>query len=155
MKASTEHMNIGEASERAGVTPKMVRHYETLGLLPEVHRTESGYRIYSQAEVHTLRFIRRARDLGFSMAEIAELVKLWQKRRRPSATVKKVAERHALELERKIRELQSMRSTLQHLIDDCRGDQRPDCPILDDLDGTVAPSQTAGQRASKTASWKS
>ncbi|NUO72284.1 MAG: Cu(I)-responsive transcriptional regulator [Frateuria sp.] len=133
-------MNIGEAAEKAGVTPKMVRHYESLGLLPQVHRTESGYRVYREAEVHTLRFIKRSRDLGFSMAEIAELVKLWQDRRRPSATVKKIAERHALELERKIRELQAMRSTLRHLIDCCRGDQRPECPILEDLEGLAHPS---------------
>lgn len=133
MKTAAPGMNIGQASEEAGVTPKMVRHYESLGLLPKVHRTEAGYRVYSQAEVHTLRFIKRSRDLGFSIPEIAELLKLWQDRRRPSARVKKLAEQHALELEKKIRELESMRNTLRHLIHCCHGDDRPDCPILEDL----------------------
>lgn len=134
MKTMAERMNIGEAAARAGVTPKMVRHYESLGLLPRVHRTESGYRVYTDSEIHTLRFIRRSRDLGFSMAEIAELLKLWQDRRRPSVKVKKLAEQHALQLERKINELESMRKTLRHLIHCCSGDERPDCPILEDLE---------------------
>lgn len=133
MKTTAEGVNIGEAAERAGVTPKMVRHYESLGLLPKVHRTESGYRVYTASEIHTLRFIKRSRDLGFSIAEIAELLKLWQDRRRPSSRVKKLAERHVLELERKIDELESMREALRHLIHCCRGDERPDCPILEDL----------------------
>jgi Cu(I)-responsive transcriptional regulator len=136
-------MNIGEAAEKAGVTPKMVRHYESLGLLPKVRRTESGYRVYGDAEVHTLRFIKRSRDLGFSMAEIAELVKLWQDRRRPSANVKKVASTHLAELDRKIQEMQSMRKTLSHLIHCCHGDDRPDCPILEDLEGLGAPAAPA------------
>ncbi len=127
-------MNIGEAAARAGVTPKMVRHYESLGLLPKVHRTESGYRVYTDAEIHTLRFIKRSRDLGFSMAEIDELVKLWQDRRRPSASVKKVATAHLEELDRKIKEMEAMRTTLKHLIHCCHGDDRPECPILDDLE---------------------
>lgn len=134
MNTLAERMNIGEAAERAGVTPKMVRHYESLGLLPKVHRTESGYRVYADSEIHTLRFIKRSRDLGFSMAEIAELLALWQDRRRPSSKVKKLAEQHALELERKINELESMRKTLRHLIHCCSGDERPDCPILEDLE---------------------
>jgi Cu(I)-responsive transcriptional regulator len=128
-------MNIGEAARKAGVTAKMVRHYESLGLLPKVHRTESGYRVYSEAEVHTLRFIKRSRDLGFSMAQIAELVKLWQDRRRPSSSVKKLASAHVEELDRKITELEAMRQTLKHLIHCCQGDDRPDCPILEDLEG--------------------
>ena len=134
MTTVSEGMNIGEASEKAGVTAKMVRHYESLGLLPKVHRTDSGYRVYTENEVHTLRFIKRSRDLGFSMAEIAELVKLWQDRRRPSASVKKVASAHLAELDRKIKEMESMRKTLSHLIHCCRGDDRPDCPILEDLE---------------------
>lgn len=134
MNTLAERMNIGEAAERAGVTPKMVRHYESLGLLPTVRRTESGYRVYADSEIHTLRFIKRSRDLGFSMAEIAELLALWQDRRRPSSKVKKLAEQHALELERKINELESMRKTLRHLIHCCSGDERPDCPILEDLE---------------------
>lgn len=135
MKTIAEGVNIGEAAGLAGVTPKMVRHYESLGLLPKVHRTDSGYRVYTEKEVHTLRFIKRSRDLGFSMAEIAELVKLWQDRRRPSASVKKVAAAHVEELDRKIKEMESMRKTLRHLIHCCRGDDRPDCPILEDLEG--------------------
>jgi len=127
--------NIGEAANRAGVSAKMVRHYESLGLLPKVGRTEAGYRRYSDNDVHTLRFIKRSRDLGFSMAEIAELLKLWQDRRRPSASVKKVASAHLEELDRKIKEMQSMRKTLQHLVHCCQGNERPDCPILDELGG--------------------
>jgi len=127
--------NIGEAAERAGVSAKMVRHYESLGLLPKVGRTEAGYRRYSDNEVHTLRFIKRSRDLGFSMAEIADLLKLWQDRRRPSASVKKVASAHLAELDRKIAEMESMRKTLQHLVHCCHGNERPDCPILDELGG--------------------
>lgn len=138
MKTLAERMNIGEAAGKAGVTPKMVRHYESLGLLPRVQRTESGYRVYTDSEIHTLRFIKRSRDLGFSIPEIAELLKLWQDRRRPSARVKKLAERHALELERKINELESMRKTLRHLIHCCHGDERPDCPILEDLERSGA-----------------
>jgi Cu(I)-responsive transcriptional regulator len=134
MNSTAAGMNIGQAAARAGVTPKMVRHYESLGLLPKVHRTESGYRIYTDAEIHTLRFIKRSRDLGFSMAEIDELVKLWQDRRRPSASVKKVATAHLAELDRKIKEMESMRKTLRHLIHCCHGDDRPECPILDDLE---------------------
>lgn len=145
MKTAGEGMNIGEAAARAGVTPKMVRHYESLGLLPRVQRSESGYRIYAEAEVHTLRFIRRSRDLGFSIAEIAELLELWQDRSRPSASVKRVAQRHVLALERKLEELETMRSTLQHLIHCCHGDDRPDCPILEDL-GRAEPGPVAGER---------
>ena len=127
--------SIGEAAERAGVSAKMVRHYESLGLLPKVGRTEAGYRRYADNDVHTLRFIKRSRDLGFSMAEIADLLKLWQDRRRPSASVKKVASAHLAELDRKIAEMESMRKTLQHLVHCCHGNERPDCPILDELGG--------------------
>jgi Cu(I)-responsive transcriptional regulator len=134
MKSPLAPMNIGEAAAKAGVTPKMVRHYESLGLLPKVHRTEAGYRVYGEAEVHTLRFIKRSRDLGFSIPEISELVKLWQDRRRPSSSVKKVAAAHRADLDRKIREMEAMRKTLGHLIHCCHGDDRPECPILDDLE---------------------
>ena len=126
-------MNIGAAAARSGVSAKMVRHYESLGLLPKVARTEAGYRQYGDAEVHTLRFIRRARDLGFSMAEIAELLKLWQNRRRASADVKRIALAHVADLERRIDEMASMKRTLERLAACCHGDQRPDCPILDEL----------------------
>jgi len=148
VRAIGEGVNIGEAAEKAGVTPKMVRHYESLGLLPKVHRTEAGYRVYRDAEVHTLRFIKRSRDLGFSMAEIAELVKLWQDRRRPSASVKKVASSHLAELDRKIEELQSMRKTLSHLIHCCHGDERPDCPILGDLEN-FSEARTGGGKVAR------
>jgi len=126
-------MNIGEAAAQSGVSAKMVRHYESLGLLPHVARTESGYRQYSEKEVHTLRFIRRARDLGFSMAEIAELLKLWQNRRRASADVKRIALAHVADLERRMAEMNAMKQTLQQLASCCHGDQRPDCPIIDGL----------------------
>ena len=124
---------IGEAARLSGVSAKMVRHYEGLGLLPRVARTDSGYRQYSQADVHTLRFIKRARDLGFSMEEIGELVGLWQNRRRASANVRKIAQKHAEELGQRIVAMQAMQKTLRHLIHCCQGDERPECPILDEL----------------------
>ncbi|MGJ7612955.1 MULTISPECIES: Cu(I)-responsive transcriptional regulator [unclassified Variovorax] len=124
---------IGEAAQRSGVSARMVRHYEGLGLLPAVARTESGYRQYGDADIHTLRFIKRSRDLGFSMEEIAELVGLWHNRRRASASVKRIAQKHLGELEQRIADMQSMRNTLSHLVHCCHGDARPECPILDDL----------------------
>jgi Cu(I)-responsive transcriptional regulator len=127
--------NIGQAAERSGVSAKMVRHYESLGLLPKVGRTDAGYRQYSDKEVHTLRFIKRCRDLGFSMAEIAELLNLWQNKRRSSESVKKITMAHLADLDQRIEELMSMKRSLQHLADCCHGDQRPDCPILDGLEG--------------------
>lgn len=111
----------------------MVRHYESLGLLPKVGRTEAGYRQYTDKEVHTLRFIRRARDLGFSMSEIAELLKLWQDRRRASANVKRIALAHVADLDRRMKEMDAMKRTLERLAACCHGDDRPDCPILDEL----------------------
>ena len=125
--------NIGEAARQSGVSAKMVRHYESLGLLPTVHRTDAGYRQFGDKEVHTLRFIRRARLLGFSMAEIAELLKLWQNQQRASADVKRIAQAHVADLERRIAEMQAMRQTLQQLAHCCQGDNRPDCPILAEL----------------------
>ncbi len=125
--------NIGEAARLSNVSPKMVRHYESLGLLPAVTRTDAGYRQYTDKEVHTLRFIRRSRDLGFSMAEIAELLKLWQNRRRPSASVKRIASDHIAMLDAKMAEMGAVRKTLQHLVHCCHGDERPECPILDEL----------------------
>jgi len=146
MRTIAQRVNIGEAAKLAGVTPKMVRHYESLGLLPKVARTDSGYRVYTDKEVHTLRFIKRSRDLGFSMAEIAELVTLWQDKDRPSSSVKEVAQRHAKELERKIKEMESMRETLVQLIHHCHGDDRPDCPILDDLEQAANAGGAAARR---------
>jgi Cu(I)-responsive transcriptional regulator len=128
-------MNIGEASKQSAVSAKMIRHYEGLGLLPKVARSESGYRQYDEATVHTLRFIRRARDLGFGLDEIETLLGLWRNRRRNSADVKRVALQHADDLQRRIDEMRSMQRTLQHLAHSCHGDERPDCPILDDLAG--------------------
>ena len=130
-----EQFNIGEAAARSAVSAKMVRHYESLGLLPAVARSASGYRRYGDKEVHTLRFVRRARELGFSMAEIAVLLKLWQNRRRASADVKRIAMQHVADLERRMAAMAGMRDALKHLADCCHGDQRPDCPILDELAG--------------------
>jgi MerR family transcriptional regulator, copper efflux regulator len=126
-------VNIGDAARLSGVSAKMVRHYEGLGLLPRVARTDSGYRQYSEADVHTLRFIKRARDLGFSMEEIGELVDLWQNRRRTSASVRRVAQKHSEDLAQRIAAMQEMQTTLQHLIHCCHGDERPECPILEEL----------------------
>ena len=134
-------MNIGEAAHRSGVSAKMVRHYESLGLLPPVARSDGGYRQYGENEVHVLRFIKRARELGFAMTEIAELVSLWRNRRRSSATVRKIARKHADELAERIAAMREMQRTLEHLIHCCQGDDRPECPILDDLAaGVLHPS---------------
>nr|CBA30526.1 Heavy metal-dependent transcription regulator 2 [Curvibacter putative symbiont of Hydra magnipapillata] len=126
---------MGEAARLSGVSAKMLRHYESLGLLGTVTRTDSGYRLYNQTDVHTLRFIKRCRDLGFSMAEIGELVGLWQNKRRASANVKKIAQKHMDELSERIAAMQAMQRTLSTLLHCCHGDDRPDCPILDDLAG--------------------
>ena len=125
--------NISVAAERSGVSAKMIRHYEDIGLMPKVARTTAGYRIYRESDIHTLRFIRRSRDLGFNMKEIAGLLGLWQNRRRASADVKKLAVRHIAELDERIAEMQVIRGTLAKLADCCHGDQRPECPILEDL----------------------
>ncbi len=128
-----EAMNIGEAAKASGVSAKMVRHYEAVGLIPAAARTVAGYRQYGHADVHTLRFVRHARDLGFSIAEIGELVGLWRNRRRPSRQVKALAQAHIQELEQKAQALLAMKATLEHLVHCCHGDDRPDCPILDEL----------------------
>lgn len=130
---TTGPVNIGEAAKRSGVSAKMVRHYEDLGLLGDVPRSDAGYRRYTDREVHTLRFIRRSRDLGFGMAEIRELVKLWQNRRRASADVKRIALAHAADLDRRIAEMTTMKRTLMQLAECCAGNDRPECPILDEL----------------------
>ena len=124
---------IGQAAERAGVSARMVRHYEGLGLLAGVARTDSGYRQYAEADVHSLRFIRRARDLGFSMDEIAQLLGLWQDKARASSQVKQIAQKHIDNLAERIAAMQAMQRSLQTLVGCCHGDERPDCPILDDL----------------------
>ena len=128
-------MKIGEAAAESGVSAKMIRHYEEYGLITRVGRTVAGYRTYGEPEVNVLRFIRRGRDLGFSMKEIKELLGLWHNRRRASADVKRLAERHMRELDARIAQMQAMRRALLQLSHDCRGDDRPDCPILDDLAG--------------------
>jgi MerR family transcriptional regulator, copper efflux regulator len=126
-------MNIGEAARASGVSAKMIRHYEQVGLFPQAVRTGSGYRQYGDKDVHTLRFIRQSRDLGFSIEQIGELLALWQNRRRPSRQVKALAQAHIQELEQKVQDLLAMKDTLQHLVLCCHGDERPDCPILDTL----------------------
>ena len=127
-------VNIGTAARLSGISPKMLRHYESMGLLGAVARTGSNYRQYSLAEVHTLRFIRRSRDMGFSLDAITELVSLWHNRRRSSASVKRIAQKHQDELGQRIEALQAMQRTLGELLCHCPGDERPDCPILDDLE---------------------
>ena len=127
--------NIGEASELTGVSAKMIRHYEGIGLIPAASRTFANYRLYNDADIHRLRFIKRSRNLGFSMKQIEALLGLWNDPSRASAQVKKLAKAHAEELAQKVRELQAMQRTLENLARHCHGDQRPDCPILDDLEG--------------------
>lgn len=129
-------LNISEAAAQSGVSAKMIRHYEDIGLMPKVARTMAGYRIYREADIHVLRFIRRARDLGFTIKEIETLLGLWNNRRRASADVKKLALKHIADLDARITEMQGMRQALHRLADCCHGDGRPDCPILDDLAST-------------------
>ncbi len=139
-----EAMNIGQAAAASGVSAKMIRHYERVGLVPRPERSDAGYRRYGAREVHTLHFIRRARDLGFSIAQIAELLGLWQDRERPSRQVKVLARTHIDALERKAQQLLAMKATLLHLVDCCHGDDRPDCPIIDALAARGAGSDRAG-----------
>ena len=127
-------MKIGEASRRSGISERMIRHYEKIGLIAPAARRDSGYRDYDERDVHTLNFIGRARDLGFGIDEIGQLLALWNDRSRSSADVKALALSRAAELKRKARELDAMRRTLERLAADCHGDARPDCPILDDLE---------------------
>jgi Cu(I)-responsive transcriptional regulator len=136
-------MNIGQAASASGVSAKKIRHYEELALLPAAQRTASGYRQYGHNDVHTLRFIRHSRDLGFSLSEIAELLRLWQNRRRPSRQVKALAEAHIKELEQKASELLAMKAALEHLVKCCHGNDRPDCPILEGLAGADADAPAA------------
>lgn len=131
--AESAPVQIGQAAQQSGVSSKMIRHYESLGLLPSIHRSDGGYRLYRNNDIHTLRFIKRARDLGFSMDDIAELVNLWQNRERSSAQVKRVASNHLQRLQDRISQLQAMERSLLQLTACCQGNDRPDCPILDDL----------------------
>lgn len=127
-------MNIGQAAKISGVNAKLIRHYESIGIIPKAGRSDSGYRTYTENDVHMLSFVKRARNLGFSMKEIKKLVSLWRNKSRASAEVKSLALKHAEEMEKKILELQSMVSTIKHLSKNCHGDNRPDCPILSDLE---------------------
>lgn len=128
-------MQIGSVAEQSGVPTKTIRYYESIGLIRQAHRTGSGYRVYGEHDVQTLRFILRARGLGFSMHDVAGLLGLWHDSHRTSAQVKDLAESHRTSIDRKIAELRGMRATLDHLIAQCHGDERPECPILDDLAG--------------------
>ncbi|HEX4885597.1 MAG TPA: Cu(I)-responsive transcriptional regulator [Casimicrobiaceae bacterium] len=142
----TQPLTIGEAAKASGVSAKMIRHYEEQGIIAKAHRTTAGYRVYTGADVHALRFIRQARDLGFATPQIVALLDLWRDRRRPSAKVKALALEHVRELERKVAELNAMKATLEHLAHGCHGDDRPDCPILETL-ATPADDVPAGRPA--------
>jgi Cu(I)-responsive transcriptional regulator len=135
-------LNIGDAAKASGVSAKMIRHYEEIGLIPKAKRSYSGYRTYAEKEIHALRFIRQARKLGFSIKQIEALLGLWNDRRRSSAKVKQLALEHVKELDEKIREMQAMKATLEQLAVNCHGDERPDCPILEGLEG-LADGQAA------------
>lgn len=138
-------MNIGRLAELTGVSAKMIRHYEAIGLTPKASRTMSGYRMYTDIDVHTVRFVRQARDLGFSTKQIAGLLSLWRDRRRPSSKVKVLAQEQIRDLEQKLLQMQSIKATLEHLVHCCRGDDRPECPILDAL-ATPSVEQEASRR---------
>ncbi|CAM3998518.1 Cu(I)-responsive transcriptional regulator [Bordetella muralis] len=128
-------MNIGQAAAASGISAKMIRYYESIGLIDSATRTDAGYRVYGDKELHTLRFVRRARDLGFSVEQMHELLALWRDRDRASADVKRVALSHVEGLERKAAELQQMADTLRHLAEHCKGNNRPECPIIEELGG--------------------
>lgn len=128
-------MNIGEAAAASGVSAKMIRYYEETGLIPPAGRTQAGYRTYGPKEVQILRFVRRARDLGFPMEKVGDLLALWRDRSRASAEVRRLAEDQVATLAARIREMEEMKATLEHLVQACAGDDRPDCPILADLGG--------------------
>ncbi|WP_346828964.1 Cu(I)-responsive transcriptional regulator [Pseudomonas abietaniphila] len=127
-------MNIGQAAKSSGLSAKMIRYYESIGLLQAATRTDSGYRVYGSNDLHTLAFIKRSRDLGFSLEEVGKLLTLWQDRGRASADVKALAHKHIIDLNQKIEELAGLRDTLQDLVEHCQGNDRPDCPILKDLE---------------------
>lgn len=149
-------LTIGEAARASGVSAKMIRYYESIGLIPRAARSDSGYRHYGEVDIHTLRFVRRARDLGYPLDTIVQLLALWWDQDRPSAEVKRIALEHAAELRRKIAELEAMVGAIEHLAAHCRGDHRPECPIMDDLadqatkrikpDPTATVSNTIGNR---------
>ena len=126
-------MNIGEVAKATGIPAKTIRYYESVGLVGRPARTAGNYRVYGEREIRTLRFVQRARHLGFSIKEIANLLALWHDRERASAEVRALAVAHLEEIGRRLAELQSMQATLRHLVEECHGDARPDCPIIDEL----------------------
>lgn len=128
-------MNIGEAAKHSGVNAKLIRHYESIGIIPKALRSDSGYRVYTDNDVNILTFVKRARSLGFSMKEIKKLVSLWRNQSRVSSEVKSLVLSHVEEMEQKIEELKMMVGTLKHLAQNCHGDKRPACPILESLSG--------------------
>lgn len=134
----TGPLAIGQLAQETGVSAKTIRYYEETGLLPQAARAANGYRVYGERAVHLLRFVKRARDLGFTIDEVASLLALWGDEQRASADVKKLATRHLDDIERKISELKNLRKTLRTLINSCHGDERADCPILDDLANTAS-----------------
>jgi Cu(I)-responsive transcriptional regulator len=141
--ASLPAFNIGNAARASGVSAKMIRHYEEIGLIPKARRSDAGYRLYTPDDLHLLRFIRHARGLGFSMQEIAALLGLWRNKRRSSRKVRELAQAHLDDLDRKIADMLAMKATLGKLVACCHGDDRPDCPILDELARNDAPPATA------------
>lgn len=141
-------MNIGDAAKASGVSAKMIRHYESVGLFPQPARTEGGYRQYGDHQISTLRFIRQSRDLGFSVEQIRQLLALWQDRQRPSREVKALAQSHIRDLDDKLNDLRAMKATLEHLVHCCHGDDRPECPIIDTLarEGRVVADRVSAPR---------
>ena len=143
-------MNIGQAANASGVSAKMIRYYESIGLIPKSARRDSGYRDYGAADLHRLGFIRRARDLGFSMDEIRQLLRLWSDQGRSSREVKDIALRHIADLDQRARQLTEMADALRHLADACEGDGRPDCPIIEGLEtGAGCHAATTTERPAK------
>ncbi|MGQ0676709.1 MAG: Cu(I)-responsive transcriptional regulator [Rhodospirillales bacterium] len=134
-------MNIGNAAARSGVPAKTIRYYESIGLIRRAARTPGNYRDYDDVDLQTLRFIQRARKLGFSVKDVGALLALWRDKRRASGTVKRLAEGHIAEIDRRVEELKSMRRTLTHLMERCHGDERPDCPIIDELAGSAGAAE--------------
>jgi MerR family copper efflux transcriptional regulator len=145
MEQAVKLLNIGDAAKASGVSAKMIRHYESIGLIGEAKRTEAGYRVYGQDEVRALQFVHRARALGFPLEQIGKLLSLWQDKGRASADVRALARAHIGELDRKIAEMEAMRRTLETLAASCHGDARSSCPILDDLAANeIRPGRAAG-----------
>lgn len=137
-------MNIGQAARLSGISAKMIRHYEDIGLIGKAGRTASGYRIYSENDLHVLIFVRQSRNLGFSVEQIRELLDLWQNKRRASRKVKELALKHVREINRRINELNEIQQVILQLVDHCHGDDRPDCPILDSLTNSTQSHAHAG-----------